>query len=483
MVNGHKDYVSVTVLFIVNLLNYVDRYTVAGVLTQVQTYYDISDSLAGLIQTVFLISFMIFSPVCGYLGDRFNRKWIMIIGVGIWLMAVIASTFIPSNLFWLFLVLRGCVGIGEASYSNVAPSLISDMFSGQKRSTVFMIFYFAIPVGSGLGFIVGSNVATLTGHWQWGIRVTAIAGLLVLVASIFLCYEPERGAADKVEGGKDVHVESSGSYVEDLRSLLKNTTFVACTWGYTALVFVSGTLSWWEPTVVEHLTAWHQNLTDTKMLPSADKDRVSLYFGAITTAGGLLGVIMGSMISKWWSAGVGPFQRIQTDRAQPLVSGAGAFMGAPPLLIAMLLGEKSLVLLYIMLFIALTCLCFNWGLNIDMLTTVIHPNRRSTAFSYFVLTSHLFGDASGPYIIGVISDWIRGGSRLPKDQYHSLVTATYCCVGLLSLSGVLYFISSMTLLKDRQRFREEMGLEGRPMKISTDSLERIGIDEEMTSKL
>uniref|UniRef100_A0A8R1DTA7 MFS domain-containing protein n=1 Tax=Caenorhabditis japonica TaxID=281687 RepID=A0A8R1DTA7_CAEJA len=369
MVNSQKDYISVTVLFIVNLLNYVDRYTVAGVLTQVQTYYNISDSLGGLIQTVFLISFMIFSPVCGYLGDRFNRKWIMIIGVGIWLGAVLGSSFVPANHFWLFLVLRSFVGIGEASYSNVAPSLISDMFNGQKRSTVFMIFYFAIPVGSGLGFIVGSNVATLTGHWQWGIRVSAIAGFIVTIALVLLTYEPERGAAERALGkSENVVLAVNTTYLQDLIILCKTPTLVACTWGYTALVFVSGTLSWWEPTVIQHLTAWHQGLNDTKNLSSSDKDRVALYFGALTTAGGLIGVILGSMLSKWLTTGWGPFKKFQTERAQPLVSGAGALLAAPLLLIAMIFGDKSLVLLYIMVFFGLTFLCFNWGLNIDMLT-------------------------------------------------------------------------------------------------------------------
>ncbi|CAO4374425.1 unnamed protein product [Caenorhabditis nigoni] len=488
MVNSQEDYISVTVLFVVNLLNYVDRYTVAGVLTAVQTYYNISDSLGGLIQTVFLISFMVFSPICGYLGDRFNRKWIMIIGVGIWLGAVLGSSFVPANHFWLFLVLRSFVGIGEASYSNVAPSLISDMFNGQKRSTVFMIFYFAIPVGSGLGFIVGSNVATLTGHWQWGIRVSAIAGFIVMIALVLFTYEPERGAADRANGdAKDTVVTTNTTYLEDLVILLKTPTLVACTWGYTALVFVSGTLSWWEPTVIQHLTAWHQGLNDTKELPTTDKDRVALYFGAITTAGGLIGVIFGSMLSKWLVTGWGPFKRFQTERAPPLVSGGGALLAAPLLLIGMIFGEKSLVLLYIMIFFGLTFLCFNWGLNIDMLTTVIHPNRRSTAFSYFVLVSHLFGDASGPYLIGLISDLIRHGSTLPKDQYHSLVTATYCCVALLLISAGLYFVSSLTLVSDRRKFRMEMGLDdlqSKPIRTSTDSLERIGAnDEVMSSRL
>lgn len=49
--------------------------------------------------------------------------------------------------FWMFLLFRGIVGIGEASYSNVCPSMISDMFTGPARSRMYMLFYFAVPVG------------------------------------------------------------------------------------------------------------------------------------------------------------------------------------------------------------------------------------------------------------------------------------------------------------------------------------------------
>ena len=52
-------------------------------------------------------------------------------------------------------MLRGLVGVGEASYSTVAPTIIADLFSNQLRTNMLTIFYFAIPVGSGLGYIVG----------------------------------------------------------------------------------------------------------------------------------------------------------------------------------------------------------------------------------------------------------------------------------------------------------------------------------------
>lgn len=51
------------------------------------------------------------------------------------------------QLFWLFLLLRGVVGIGEASYAIIAPTIIADIFSMPLRSRAIMFFYFAIPIG------------------------------------------------------------------------------------------------------------------------------------------------------------------------------------------------------------------------------------------------------------------------------------------------------------------------------------------------
>ena len=65
------------------------------------------------------------------------------------------GSFVPSDYFWAFLLFRGLVGVGEASYTTVAPTIIADLFSNQLRTNMLTIFYFAIPVGSGLGYIVG----------------------------------------------------------------------------------------------------------------------------------------------------------------------------------------------------------------------------------------------------------------------------------------------------------------------------------------
>lgn len=88
---------TVWIMFLANLLNYMDRFTIAGVLTDVMRDLHLDSAEAGLLQTVFIVAYMIAAPVFGYLGDRYSRKLIMISGLTIWSLAVLACTFVPST--------------------------------------------------------------------------------------------------------------------------------------------------------------------------------------------------------------------------------------------------------------------------------------------------------------------------------------------------------------------------------------------------
>lgn len=108
-----------------------------------------TDIESGLLQTAFVISYMICAPIFGYLGDRYSRRWIMILGVALWSGTTILGSIMPS--YGTFISFRAMVGIGEASYSTIAPTIISDLFIDNVRSKMLAMFYFAIPVGSGFG--------------------------------------------------------------------------------------------------------------------------------------------------------------------------------------------------------------------------------------------------------------------------------------------------------------------------------------------
>ncbi|EYC45648.1 hypothetical protein Y032_0421g1176 [Ancylostoma ceylanicum] len=323
-----KILLNMSILICINLLNYMDRFTIAGVLTNIQAYFGISDAEGGLLQSVFIVFYMFCSPVCGFLGDRYNRKWIMVVGITIWIAAVFASTFIPPQSFLMFLLFRGIVGIGEASYVTISPTMIADMFTGRNRSRMLMLFYFAIPFGSGLGFIVGSRVAALTGRWEWGVRVSVIFGVICLAMIILFIEDPERGAAEREKGEMATTLVAS-SYMEDIKALLTNPSYVLATCGFTAIVFTVGTLSWWMPTTIEHSIADSLGLNSTSMLDSHVKAQTNLIFGVITCFGGIVGVALGSTLSMMLRSGYGPFKCVQTSRSDPIICGVGALIGVP----------------------------------------------------------------------------------------------------------------------------------------------------------
>ena len=178
---------TVAILVFVNLINYMDRSTVAGLLPKIKAdkHFKIEkDSYLGLIQTAFVVCYMIFAPVFGYLGDRYSRKLLLAVGISFWSLSTLVGSFMFN--FWGFLAFRAFVGIGEASYSVVAPAIISDLFVKDKRSTVLAIFYFAIPVGSGMGYIVGANVAKAFGDWAWALRVTPPLGIVCCLLIVFV---------------------------------------------------------------------------------------------------------------------------------------------------------------------------------------------------------------------------------------------------------------------------------------------------------
>ena len=91
--NLHKGKaVTVLILVYVNLINYMDRSTVAGMLGHIKQDKDFNithDKYLGLLQTAFVVCYMIFAPVFGYFGDRYNRKLLLTVGISFWSLSTL----------------------------------------------------------------------------------------------------------------------------------------------------------------------------------------------------------------------------------------------------------------------------------------------------------------------------------------------------------------------------------------------------------
>src|SRR5262249_4121883 len=140
---------------------------------------------SGRTVTAFMIGYFVTSPFFGYLGDRMPRKWLIAFGIFVWSLGTVLTGFASG--FGLLLVYRVLVGLGEASYATISPSLISDAYGPARRNNALTIFYVAIPVGAALGYVLGGEVSA---HWGWR-HAFIWAGAPGLLLALILLAFPE----------------------------------------------------------------------------------------------------------------------------------------------------------------------------------------------------------------------------------------------------------------------------------------------------
>jgi MFS transporter, Spinster family, sphingosine-1-phosphate transporter len=137
-----------------NFLNYVDRFIPAAILSTILSEFHLTDAEGGSLQALFILTFVIVSPFAGWLGDRAPRFRLAAVGVLIWSAATFGSGLAPT--YATLIIARALIGVGEASYTVVTPSLLSDFYPTNRRGSVLATFYAAIPIGSALGYGLGA---------------------------------------------------------------------------------------------------------------------------------------------------------------------------------------------------------------------------------------------------------------------------------------------------------------------------------------
>ncbi|XP_010845817.1 PREDICTED: protein spinster homolog 2 [Bison bison bison] len=431
------------ILSLGNVLNYLDRYTVAGVLLDIQQHFGVKDRGAGLLQSVFICSFMVAAPIFGYLGDRFNRKVILSCGIFFWSAVTFSSSFIPQQHFWLLVLSRGLVGIGEASYSTIAPTIIGDLFTKNTRTLMLSVFYFAIPLGSGLGYITGSSVKQAAGDWHWALRVSPILGMITGTLILVLVPATKRGHADQLGG----QLKARTSWLRDMKALIRNRSYVFSSLATSAVSFATGALGMWIPLYLHRAQVVQKTAETCSSPPCGAKD--SLIFGAITCFTGFLGVVTGAGATRWC--------RLRTQRADPLVCAVGMLGSAIFICLIFVAAKSSIVGAYICIFVGETLLFSNWAITADILMYVVIPTRRATAVALQSFTSHLLGDAGSPYLIGFISDLIRQSTKdSPLWEFLSLGYALMLCPFVVVLGGMFFLATALFFLSDRAKAEQQV---------------------------
>ncbi len=359
------------ILSLINLVNYLDRYIVTVALPYIKQDFQLDNTQAGMLGSFFMIVFMLASPVSGFLGDRVPRRYLVAGGVVLWSLATGASGLATS--FAALMVARACVGIGEAGYGAVAPSIISDLFPREQRTRVLSFFYIAIPVGAAAGYGLGGWLSEAY-SWHVAFFVGGAPGL-VLGAMAFFMHEPERGAMDGPEA------QAKLPFKVGLRGLARNSAFWWTTAGYTLMTFAIGGLAFWLPSFLVS----ERGLT---------ADKAGFLSGAVTAVAGLTGTVVGGWLGD------------KMDRKMPggglRLSGVGLLLAAPLMFLAVTV--SGLTPMFSIIFLAQFLLFLNSGPINAAIVNGVPPAFRAFAMGLNVLFIHMLGDALSPTAIGKLAD-------------------------------------------------------------------------------
>jgi len=386
-----------------NLFNYLDRYIVSAVLTPIATEFKVGDGELGRINTIFMLGYFVTSPIFGYLGDRASRKWLVAAGIFIWSLGTVLTGY-ATSFAWL-LGYRVLVGVGEASYATISPSLISDSYPPARRNNALTLFYVAIPVGAALGNIIGGQIAAHQG-WRHAFIWAGIPGLLLALVLLPFA-EPKRGQA---EGGE---VKKPG--LGDGLAVFKLPDFNLVVWGYTAYTFALGAFGVWGPTFLHRVHG-------------VPNEQAATFFGAVLVVAGLVGTMAGGLAATAWQK--------RNPAGYAWMLGLSVITATPVATAAFLSGNKTVSM--ICLAAAMFCIFLCTGPVNTLILETVPANVRASAMAMSIFCIHLFGDLWSSEIVGRLS-----------DRWQDLQKAVLILPGALCVAAVLW----LTLAVKTRRVR------------------------------
>ncbi len=374
---GSMPHFVLAILFAMNLLNYIDRSILNAVLPLIKEEWGVSDSTLGLLNAAFLVTYMFIAPVFGWLGDRMVRKRIAAIGVAVWSMATALSAFAGN--FMQLAGLRAILGVGEAGYSTVAPTMLADLYPKDARSRMLSIFYVAIPVGYALGYILGGAIGKSHG-WRTAFLLVGIPGLLMALLMLFV-REPKRGGSEEATDEELAEYLKTAVPIKSYLEFARIKSYVCNTVAMTLMTFVTGAFAFWGPTYFYRIRG-------------LELDQANTYFGIATLLAGITGTLFGGWIADRLKK--------RYESAYFLVSGVGMLLSVPAIIGVLVVDTPQIY--WVCVFLAEFFLFLNTGPANAIILNVTMPNMRAGAFAINILVIHALGDLFSPYIVGKVSD-------------------------------------------------------------------------------
>ncbi len=387
-----QGYYVLAVLILAYIVSYIDRTMLTLLVDPIRATLRISDFEISLLHGfAFAIFYTVLGLPMGRLADRHNRRNLILGGVLVWSLATALCGFARS--FWQMFSARVSVGVGEATLSPSAYSLLSDYFPPEHRSRVLSIYTSGIYLGAGIAtFGGGALIAfvpglTITGFgyyepWQVIFMIIGLLGLPVGLALLTVREPLRRGADVLLAPGIDVvriPLRAVVAYMWERRSVYGMLIL-----GISCYAMMTNGLKGWIPTFLKRTYGWSP----------AD---VGVSFGLVLLVFGTIGTAWGGFGAVWLR------KRGHVD-ANMRLSILAAVLILPFGIAAPLVpsGQLSLALYSIVILLA--------GVPFGVSAAVIQqitPNRmRGQVSAVYLFWLNLAGIGTGPIVVAFFTDFV-----------------------------------------------------------------------------
>ena len=407
----------VAILMIAYVFSFVDRQILNLLVGPIRRDLDISDTQMSLLMGFsFAIFYTILGIPLGRLADSRNRRGLIAAGVVVWSLMTALCGFAKS--YWQLFMCRVGVGVGEATLSPAAYSMIADYFPPGRRATAISVYSMGIFLGSGLAFLIGGLVIKfavaqgavtlpLIGDvrpWQMVFFVLGGSGLLFSLAFLLVREPPRDGS----------HISAGVPFSTVLAHLWKNRRTVLChNMGFAMIAFCSYGTSAWVPSFFIRTFNWSAG-------------EVGITYGLIVMMFGCAGILFGGWLTDHW------LKQGKTDAALRvgILAAAVATLGGVYLL------ADSGTLAAVLMVPAVFALGMPFGAAPAAIQEIVPNQMRGQASAVYLFIVNLIGLGVGPTAVALVTDKVFANdldlkwSMLIVGTIANLVAIGFLAAGL-----------------------------------------------------
>jgi MFS family permease len=401
----------VFMLWFVCFFNYADRQAIFSVFPLLKQEMGLSDVQLGIVGAAFMWVYAGFGAIAGIVGDRFQRKTLIIGGLIFWSLVTI-GTALSTNYVHL-VICRALEGFGEAFYFPASMSLLSDYHSKETRSKAMSFHQSSVYAGT----IAGGTVAGFMGqYYGWHTSFYLFGGLGVLLGVILLGFlkEPVRVQAEEqaeIQDSSHLLLDlKQGNILDSIKQVFKQPMVWVLMAVFVGANFVASIFLTWMPSFLYN--KFNMSLSMAGL-------NATFYLQMASVLGVISGGFLADKLVKTYRGGRMMAQSIGLIMGVPFIFLAGWTLSIPILILA-LIGFGYFKGLY--------------DANIwASLHDVVKPKNRATAVG-FMNSIGWFGGGIAPIAIAY------AGTKYGMSASISATSALYLVVGLLLIFGIWKFM-------------------------------------------